>query len=87
MEGILHLLRLWWRLVTSLEDNEGVDQAALHKEPEKVVPPFSAGSTHMVVGPMLIMQIHATHVFIVHPNGLLLSLTCRQTKIFFSFLF
>ena len=65
VEGILHLPRLGCRLVTPLEDKKGADQAALHKEPEKVAPPFSAGLTHRVVGLMLIMQIHATHVFIV----------------------
>ena len=88
VEGILHLLGLVCRQVTPLEDDERVYHAALHKEPEKVAPPFSAGSTHRVVGTMLIMQIHATHIFIINQNGLwnglLLSLTCRQTNICFN---
>ena len=88
VEGILHLLGLGCRHVTLLENDKGVYHAALHKEPEKVAPPFSTGSTHRVVGAMLIMQIHATHIFIVRQNGLwnglLLSLTCKQTNICFN---
>ena len=57
VKKVLHLLGPGCRLVALLEDDECTDQAALYKEPKKVAPPLLAGSTHKVVGPMLVTEI------------------------------
>ena len=63
-------LPLWNRSSRLLEDEEGVDDAGFHQEPQEIPPPFLAWTSHGVVGPVLVEQVHSAHVLVVGQNWL-----------------
>ena len=67
---VLHGFRLPLLFLSFLENNVGIDHGWLEEPPAKVSPPLHRGTTHRVVGMVLIHQINTPHVGVVDNDGL-----------------
>ena len=69
-QRIMGSLGLWHWQGGLLIYLEGIDEAGIHQKPKQIPLPLLPRTSHWVVGPVLVKQVHTTHVLVVGEDWL-----------------